>query len=765
MKKTDQTPTGPRGSTGSDLRHRIGAVAMALTVGMLSVRAMAATDVTWTGTTDTDFSNDANWIATAPADDLTTSIGVFEGTPTANQPVLSENRSVNGLRLSTAGGGWTLGDATYTLAVGSGGISTVGQSSGTNTISANLSISATQTWKVGSGGLLDITGALGGSSNLTVGSSGNVGTAMLSGVNTYSGSTTVSYGTLVLNSSGTAVKGNVGVSSGATLKLAGSGGNQIDDARNITANGTVDLNGTSEVINQLGGTTGTITNGAAGAAKLTVKNGSSFSGVVQDGVGTVALQMNNQTLTLSGDNSYSGGTTMAGGTLVVGSDTAAGTGLITMGAGTVRAYDATDRVLVNDVTLTNNQTFGSSTTGNLTFGNVSRSGNASLTVSNSLTTFANLTIAGGTINKNGTGSLVVSGNYTQSGSTSFSINSGALAAAGVYSNVVVAKLNSGTLGRNGSLTGNLNGGGSVAWSSNATGGLFAFGANATWGDAANNFDVNFGGSGATITWNGTGSGFVSSAATLLLGHVLSNGTITLHNAVNLNGATQTIAVTRGTINTAGGADAELAGIISNGGLNITGDGVLLLSATNAYTGGTSVTDATLLVNGSVVGPVTVNAGGTLGGSGAIGGDAVVNGTLSPGNSPGLITFDASLTLGGGSTTRMEIGEPATRGATFDAVDVGTLLTYGGDLVLDITGAYPSAQWDLFDFADYGGNLSSVSLTGSYAASLTLGGTTWTGIVGDQQWSFEQTTGVLAVVPEPASMALLGVGGLAMLKRR
>ena len=56
---------------------------------------------------------------------------------------------------------------------------------------------------------------------------------------------------------------------------------------------------------------------------------------------------------------------------------------------------------------------------------------------------------------------------------------------------------------------------------------------------------------------------------------------------------------------------------------------------------------TLLVNGTIPGPVTVNAGGTLGGTGTVSGSVTVNagGTLAPGLSPG-ITNTGNLVLAG-----------------------------------------------------------------------------------------------------------------------
>ncbi len=68
---------------------------------------------------------------------------------------------------------------------------------------------------------------------------------------------------------------------------------------------------------------------------------------------------------------------------------------------------------------------------------------------------------------------------------------------------------------------------------------------------------------------------------------------------------------------------------------------LTLTGSSAFAGTVNV-DGNLSVNAAMTGAnVIVGAGGTLGGTGSIG-NTIVNGTLSPGNSPGTLTM-ASLT--------------------------------------------------------------------------------------------------------------------------
>jgi fibronectin-binding autotransporter adhesin len=151
------------------------------------------------------------------------------------------------------------------------------------------------------------------------------GTLKLSGVNSYSGGTTVNQGLLWLNSSS------------ALASTSGS----------LTVNGgIVDLAGNNTSVGNLTGSGGTIWNnlGPSNAVTLTIgtgnNGGGNYQGVIANNngasSGTVALtKTGNGTITLSGANTYTGATTVNGGTLLINGSTAAGSAVTVNNTGTL----------------------------------------------------------------------------------------------------------------------------------------------------------------------------------------------------------------------------------------------------------------------------------------------------------------------------------------------------------------------------------------------------------------------------------------------
>jgi autotransporter-associated beta strand protein len=136
-------------------------------------------------------------------------------------------------------------------------------------------------------------------------------------------------------------------------------------------------------------------------------------------------------------------------------------------------------------------------------------------------------------------------------------------------------------------------------------------------------------------------------------------------------------------------------------------GRLVLTGTHSYTGVTTVSAGTLLVNG-VIGTSAVNvAGGILGGNGIIRGPVTIQsaGRLAPGTSIGALTISNSLRLSG--VTVMELNAAA---GTNDLVRGLTSVTYGGTLTLsNLSGTITASNtFRLFSANSYSGAFTALT---------------------------------------------------------
>jgi fibronectin-binding autotransporter adhesin len=313
--------------------------------------------------------------------------------------------------------------------------------------------------------------------------------------------------------------------------------------------------------------------------------------------------------------------------------------------------------------------------------------------------------------------------------------------------------------------------------------------------------INIASGGSTLTFTLSGSNSFSGGTTVTTGslivanaNALGNGGLTVNtsgvlidgvNAVvngGLAGSAAGVIASRAgastlTVNTA--TTSTYAGALQNGAGTLTfvksGSGLLTLSGSSNYTGTTTISGGTLAVNGSLgATAVSVADAAWLQGTGTIGGSIDVQGTLSPGNSPGVLTL-GSVVLGGSSTSLIEI-DGLTRGLQHDGVNItGTSnsLTYGGLLSLNFGSLSPdNTTYDIFNFTGgYLGNYTTVTSTGAYVGTWTnLGGSgTFQLVSGGQTLTFSPSTGDIVVVPEPAAVALAGMGlalaGWAAARRR
>ena len=266
--------------------------------------------------------------------------GTLTGTGTVNGNVTLTGNGVINMNAGTIGGtlvvtngNWT-GTGTVTGLVTASGIlgNTLSIGNGAN-LTANGGLSVTSGGIFAGNATSTITGSLnyasstdsstfvgviaGAGNTLTMNSAGK--TLTLSGNNTYTGATTVTEGTLKAGVASVAgVSGAFGKNSAVTLNNTDGKGLDLD----VYSNTIGSLNGVAASTVKLG--SGTLTTGSLGTTDT-------YAGVISGASGAL-VKTGTGTQTLSGNNSYTGGTTISQGILQVGSATALGTGAVTNNA-------------------------------------------------------------------------------------------------------------------------------------------------------------------------------------------------------------------------------------------------------------------------------------------------------------------------------------------------------------------------------------------------------------------------------------------------
>ena len=442
------------------------------------------------------------------------------------------------------------------------------------------------------------------------------GTLVLTGNNTYSGGTTISAGTLQIGNGGT------------TGSITG----------NVTDNGTLAFNRSDAM---------------------------TFGGVIS-GTGSL-VQLGSDTLTLTGNNTYSGNTTISAGTLQIGNGGTSGSvsGNVTDN-GTV-AFDRSDSVTFAGVingtgnlvqlgsgtlVLNGNNSYSGGTTisaGTLQIGNGGTTGsiignvidNAALVFDRRDTvTFGGIVSGAGKLVQLGTGNVILAGNNNYTGGT---------------------KINAGTLqigngGTSGNIAGNVTDNATFAFDRSdsvtfggvisGTGALVQMGSGTLTLTADNSY-----GGGTTINTGATlqlGNGGTTGS---IIGNVTDNGSLIFNRSDNV------------TFN----------GIISgSGNLVQNGSGTTILGGANTYSGGTIINNGTLLVNNSQ----------------ALGlGNVVVNGGVL-GADPQPINVKGNYTQNAGGTLQLQVA--GANPGQYDTLNVGGNAALGGTLQLISLGFQPKA---------------------------------------------------------------------------
>jgi autotransporter-associated beta strand protein len=444
-------------------------------------------------------------------------------------------------------------------------------------------------------------------------------------------------GTVVLRSDSTLDVGNLyiawGDSAVGTVKIGAQGGN---DTNIILGIGTITLSSSG----------GTLSfNQADTLTVSSVINGRGW--LRQAGTGTT---------TLTGSNSYTGGTTLNTGTLAISNNAAFGSGTVTF------ASDSLVMALSN-LTVSNAYRIANSVTGTFDVG-------TSLAFTNS-----GIIGGAGILAKTGTGTLILSGSNSYSGGTL--VSEGTLA------------------GNSTSLQGPVSNNSSVVFNQTASG----------------TYDGIMSGIGS-LTKNGAGTLKLTQSNTYIGGTILNAGTLAISNNAAFGSGTVTFAfnstvsaltnvtVTNnfvimgggtGTFEIGSGFSFTTPGVISGlGALTKTGAGKLELSNSNSYSGTTTVSAGTLVASGAhaLGASLVALSGGSL--------SLATNITINS-----LIWNSAAL-----------IALPGVTSGNYLTVTNSITMTGSGTNTFDLTGVTLSTKpVELFNFGTNGLTTNQFALTG------------------------------------------------------
>lgn len=221
----------------------------------------------------------------------------------------------------------------------------------------------------------------------------------------------------------------------------------------------------------------------------------------------------------------------------------------------------------------------------------------------------------------------------------------------------------------------------------------------------------------------------------------------------------TFTMNRGiTLTAAAGGQVDFTGRLTDGALtkSVTkaGAGIVNLTGSNTYDGGTIVAAGVLKVNNSAgsatgSGAVSVLAGATLAGSGSIQGATTISGTVSPGDSVGTLSIGNNVTFATGGVFKVELDGA---GNTADVLAIGGNLDLSNadSLTVSLLNSAPTSNLII---ATYTG-----TLTGTFDS--VFGGYTL-------DYGVLNANAITLVVPEPSAFLMLagGVGLLTLIRRR
>ena len=557
--------------------------------------------------------------------------------------------------------------------------------------------------------------------------------------NTYNGGTTISAGTLQIGNGGTtgSIAGDILDNASLVFNrsdnvaydgaISGSGGMTKLGAGTLTLTGNSTYTGGTTISAgtlQIGnaGTSGSVTGDILDNAALVFnrRDDITYANIIS-GTGSVA-QIGPGTLTLTGNNTYTGGTTISEGTLQIGNGGTSGSvaGNILNNASLI--FNRSDTLIYGNVisgsgsvtqlgagtlTLTGNNTYTGDTTisaGTLQLGNGSASGsiagnildNAALAFNRSDDiTYANVISGSGSMTQLGTGMLTLTGANTYTGGTTISAGTLQLGNGGTTGSIAGDILDNASLVFNRSddveYDGGISGSGSVAQVGAGT---------------------------LTLTGNNTYTG----------GTTISAGVLQIGNGGNSGSVAGNI-VDNAAVVFNRSDDITYSNVISgSGSMTQLGAGTLTLTGTNTYAGGTTITAGTLQIgnagtSGSVTGNILDNASLVFNRSDDVEYDGVISGTGSVAQlGAGTLTVTGNNTYAGGTTISsgtLQIGNGGTSGSVAgDILDNASLVFNRSDNI-----EYDGVISGSGSVAQLGTGTLTVTGNNTYAGGTTISGGT------------------------------------------
>jgi fibronectin-binding autotransporter adhesin len=531
------------------------------------------------------------------------------------------------------------------------------------------------------------------------------GTTVLTGANSYSGTTTVFGGTLFINGDQSLATGATSVATGATLGGVGTIGGDVTVADgatlapgDATGPGTLTINGNLSLAstarldyefgqsNVVGGPLNDLTSVGGnltldGTMVVTVSPGGSFD------IGLYRVISYSGTLT---DNGLALGTLPPGTLASVQTSVAGQVNLINATGATLNFWDGAAPANKGDGAINGGDGTWQNSSGNDNWTELTGTVNGAYTDAS----FAIFAAAPGAVNiDNSLGAVTASG--LQFAVDGYTVTGEDLTLVGPQSVIRVGDGAADGLGYVGTIASAITGASQLVKTDLGT--LVLSGTNSYTGGTRINVgtlrissDANLGAAAGDLSFDGG----------------------TLHTTANISSARNVDLIGTGTFLTDAGTSLILTGALSGAGnLVKDGAGTLALNDTSNHSGTTSVLAGSLFVNGdqsAALGVTSVASGSALGGSGIIGGDVVVGagGRLAPGNSPGTLTINGGLALDAASILDFEFGQANVAGGLLnDLVNVGGDLTLDGTINVAVSagGTFGPGIYRVFN---YGGTLTN-----------------------------------------------------------